>query len=336
MSSETKRIEIIQYLRGLASLAVAWFHLTNQWKDGVRVSGSYGWLGVEAFFVISGFVIPYSISLNYKRYSASAFVSFMSRRVLRIEVPYIVSMILTMTLGYLSAMAPSFKGSVPHYTLAQITSNIFYVATLTGETWIQPVYWTLAFEFAFYLIIGLLFGVLFKDKLTLAYLLAVGVLVLLASQGWISILVLLFVMGSAIFRQTANLDHRLVTVLIVSVCTVTIGVVGDVPTALTGLVTSAIIGFGQGIHVKGNLGKVLSYLGTVSYSLYLIHVPIGGRVINLTARFVHGELEHLCASGLALVITLVFAHVFYIGVERPSQRRARNFVHLRRISLVNS
>ena len=119
MSSETKRIEIIHYLRGVASLAVAWFHLTNQWKDGVQVSGSYGWLGVEAFFVISGFVIPYSISVNYKTYSTSAFVSFMSRRVLRIEVPYIVSMIVTMMLGYLSAMVPSFRGDIPHYTFAK-------------------------------------------------------------------------------------------------------------------------------------------------------------------------------------------------------------------------
>ena len=336
MSSETKRIEIIHYLRGVASLAVAWFHLTNQWKDGVRVSGSYGWLGVEAFFVISGFVIPYSISVNYETYSANAFANFMSRRVLRIEVPYLASMIMTMMLGYLSAMAPNFKGAVPHFTFAQVTSNIFYVATLTREAWIEPVYWTLAFEFAFYLIIGLLFGVLFREKRTLAYFLAVGFLVISAALGWINILVLLFVMGSAVFRRTANLDHKFVTVLIVVVCTVTIDVVGNLPIALTGLLTAAIIVFGQGIHVNGIPGKVLSYLGTVSYSLYLTHVPIGGRVINLAARFVHGQLEHLCASGLALAIALAFAHLFYLSVERPAQRRARNLVHLRRISLVNS
>ena len=336
MTSETKRIEIIHYLRGLACLAVAWFHLTNQWKDGVRVSGSYGWLGVEAFFVISGFVIPYSISVNYKPYSPSAFVNFMSRRVLRIEVPYIVSMILTMILGYLSAMAPSFRGGIPHYTFALIASNIFYVAAYTGTGWIEPVYWTLAFEFAFYLIIGLLFGVLFRKRLPLGYFLVVGFLVILGIQGWISILVLLFVMGSAVFRGIAKLDHKFVTVLIVVTCTVIIGVVGGLPIALTGLATATFIGFGQGIHANGLLGKALSYLGTISYSLYLIHVPIGGRVINLTARFVHRPLEHLCASGLALAISLAFAHVFYTFVERPAQRRARNLVHLRRVSLVNS
>jgi peptidoglycan/LPS O-acetylase OafA/YrhL len=125
MFRETKRIEIVHYLRGAACLAVAWFHLTSWWRDGVRASGSYGWLGVEVFFVISGFVIPYSISVSYKPYTANAFVNFMSRRVLRIEVPYLASIIMTIALGYLSAMAPGFRAAPPHYTLAQIASNVF-------------------------------------------------------------------------------------------------------------------------------------------------------------------------------------------------------------------
>jgi peptidoglycan/LPS O-acetylase OafA/YrhL len=47
MDGTGRRLLAIEYLRGLASLAVAWFHLTNQYAmDWVRASGSLGYLGV--------------------------------------------------------------------------------------------------------------------------------------------------------------------------------------------------------------------------------------------------------------------------------------------------
>jgi peptidoglycan/LPS O-acetylase OafA/YrhL len=323
-----KRIEIIHYLRGLASLAVAWFHLTR-WADGVWLSGTYGWLGVEVFFVISGFVIPYSISTTYQTYSASAFASFISRRLVRIEVPYIVSILVVVLLHHLSAVAPGFDGAAPNYTSAQIVSNIFYVATWTGQKWLQPIYWTLAYEFAFYLTIGLLFSVLFGKGRSLAYLLTVGILVLAAIGGAISSIVLLFVMGSAVFRYVIGSEHYLIAMGTVIACVVAIGLAGNSLIAVAGLTTATSIGFGKGIHVNGSLGRVLTYLGTISYSLYLIHVPIGGRVVNLASRFVHGQSEHLIVSGLALAIALASAHMFYNYVERPTLRKARQLVYLR-------
>ena len=65
------RIDTVDSLRGVAVLAVVWFHLTNgnpmlpsSW---LRTSGRLGWLGVEVFFVISGFVIPHALyRANYR------------------------------------------------------------------------------------------------------------------------------------------------------------------------------------------------------------------------------------------------------------------------------
>src|SRR3954470_23823868 len=60
------RIPVLDPLRGIAALAVTWFHFTNG-RPGylpsglLKSSGSFGWLGVEVFFVISGFVIPYAL-----------------------------------------------------------------------------------------------------------------------------------------------------------------------------------------------------------------------------------------------------------------------------------
>src|SRR5215467_12962304 len=69
--SEGGRLPTLDALRGLASLAVMWFHFTKhampEIGDGaLRLTGKYGWLGVQVFFVISGFVIPYSLQrANY-------------------------------------------------------------------------------------------------------------------------------------------------------------------------------------------------------------------------------------------------------------------------------
>jgi peptidoglycan/LPS O-acetylase OafA/YrhL len=65
MQSQSDRIVTVDALRGVASLSVAWFHLTQPnpaLAPGIiKSSGAYGWLGVHIFFVISGFVIPYSL-----------------------------------------------------------------------------------------------------------------------------------------------------------------------------------------------------------------------------------------------------------------------------------
>ena len=95
------RILVVEYLRGLAALGVTWFHLTNTYDlNWVRQSGSLGWLGVEVFFVISGFIVPYSIALAYPAYSLRDYPNFCARRILRLEPPFVASIILVILLGW--------------------------------------------------------------------------------------------------------------------------------------------------------------------------------------------------------------------------------------------
>jgi peptidoglycan/LPS O-acetylase OafA/YrhL len=60
-----------------------------------------------------------------------------------------------------------------------------------------------------------------------------------------------------------------------------------------------------------------------SYSLYLVHVPIGGRVINLAKRFGEGPLYELVIVALALLASVVAAMLLYRFVEAPSMRVSR-------------
>jgi len=65
---------------------------------------------------------------------------------------------------------------------------------------------------------------------------------------------------------------------------------------------------------------VLAWLGTISYSLYLVHVPIGGKIVNLGARYAHTLPTELLVLAIAVVASLGVAWLLWYFVERPAQR----------------
>ena len=56
-----QRIGVINALRAFAAGFVAWGHFVAGQGKYLGLSGKYGYLGVHIFFVISGFVIPWSL-----------------------------------------------------------------------------------------------------------------------------------------------------------------------------------------------------------------------------------------------------------------------------------
>ena len=61
ISNPNQRIGIVNALRAFAALAVAWGHFVAGQGKYLGMSGKYGYLGVDIFFVISGFIIPWSL-----------------------------------------------------------------------------------------------------------------------------------------------------------------------------------------------------------------------------------------------------------------------------------
>src|SRR5690606_6163736 len=111
--------------------------------------------GVDVFFVISGFVLPLSLWMRWGAdYNLANFGSFMRRRLIRIEPPYLISIIL-MILSWETVAV--LRGEAPTFSVCQIAWHIAYLPKIAGFDWIQPVYWTLGFEFCFYVVIGVTF-----------------------------------------------------------------------------------------------------------------------------------------------------------------------------------
>jgi peptidoglycan/LPS O-acetylase OafA/YrhL len=114
----------------------------------------FGWVGVEIFFVISGFVIANSAS-------KSSATEFLFSRALRLyPAVWICSTATFIVLLFFAS------GSASEFILPYIRAMLLIPKGIRGQ-WIDCVYWTLAAEMAFY---GLVFCTLLTKKITLRHL----------------------------------------------------------------------------------------------------------------------------------------------------------------------
>jgi len=156
------QVASLDTLRGMSALAVCWYHFSGNSLIGagaIRTSGAYGWLGVYVFFVISGFVIP--LALLRGRYSLSNYRTFLLRRLARLYPPYLASV----ALGLVLLVAYSIYKGQPRVNLdfTDLLLHLGLLNDLFGRPWLNSIYWTLAIEIQFYLMVGLLFPLLFSS-----------------------------------------------------------------------------------------------------------------------------------------------------------------------------
>jgi peptidoglycan/LPS O-acetylase OafA/YrhL len=320
------KIGIIETIRGLAALAVCLFHFS---KGNIEFIGSTvwyqrivsnGWLGVEAFFVVSGFIIPYSLVKS--GYTVKRFFQFLAKRCLRIEPPYLLSIVLVILLGYLSTLAPGFKGEAFRFNTWQTLSHIAYLPAHLGFNWLLPVYWTLEAEFHYYILIGLLLPFLWKNQTWLL----IGFVCGLAASFFIPLYVFsfmpLFVMGMAVCAvKTGKLSHHILWIVLA--IAVSVSLIKGQPFSMTlvGALTAILICY------AAFRTKATDFLGKISYSLYLLHVPIGGRIINLFGRYANTEWKVWGILLTALFVTLIASWIFYKLVEYPSQLLSKKITY---------
>ena len=139
-----KRNHTVDALRAFAALWVCLFHFTA--ATGI---GAYGYLGVTIFFVISGFIVPYSMMRG--GYTIAAWPTFMLKRLVRLEPPYLASIGLILALGAFDML----RGFPQEWTAAQIAGHLGYANAFLGLPWLNGPYWSLAVEFQFYILMGL-------------------------------------------------------------------------------------------------------------------------------------------------------------------------------------
>ena len=155
----TDRFENINLLRAFAATAVVVYHVITQMKwtafpvAGPLVVYRMGWIGVDLFFVISGFVITRSALALWRQDSAAFRRNYWARRLSRILPLYLLTCALWIVL-----IRPDLFEPPATRLLFQVASHLTFTHTFWKITYgsINGVNWTIGIEMQFYLAIALL------------------------------------------------------------------------------------------------------------------------------------------------------------------------------------
>lgn len=316
----------INLLRGIAAMMVCIYHYSHfNGFDGPLFSedsllfrwGEFGAQGVTVFFVISGFVIP--LSMQKGGYGLRWFGRFLLKRSIRIEPPYIAAILLMLLTGYL--MAQHWESPF-HVNPVQFLLHIGYLIPFSDHDWYNPVFWTLAIEFQYYILMALLFPLLtgkhrWLRHLTLLFffcghflpqlhatiphsaaIFIPGIVLFLFRAGYFKpfeMLAWVFVsMGMLVY------DHSLV------------------------LMIAAFLTF-LAIWLMRSDTRLGNWFGNISYSLYLLHGTTGQIFLLFRTSSTFSDLEKYAAFLFAVLIAVASAFVFWFLIEQPSRIMSQSY-----------
>jgi peptidoglycan/LPS O-acetylase OafA/YrhL len=327
--SPQKYLGSLVILRGLAALAVCCCHFGGAFNDEddptfvYRIFHDYGKYGVHVFFVVSGFVIPFSLFMG--KYHVGHFFTFIKKRLSRLHIPYMAALVMTIILVYAASMAKQGEFSV---TILSFIKNALYIEMIPEN----PVFWTLRVEAQYYVYIGLVFGFLIKfPRISAAILLPATLLLQYIPSLELALwpYLVYFNIGILGFMIYLNVGHKMLNVVAITWLSIFI-FIHDVPALIAAISSLLFILFYQ-----SSVPNVLNFLGTISYSLYLIHFPVGIKFINLLRRFVPPSYSPLLFIA-AVVLVIGLATIYYRIIEKPAERISKSFRYVPKSKHLNA
>jgi peptidoglycan/LPS O-acetylase OafA/YrhL len=322
-----QRISVINALRALAALMVAWGHYVGGQGKYIGPTGRYGYLGVDIFFVISGFVIPWS--LYRSQYALRDYPRFMLKRNVRLYPPYLASIAITV-LATNIILVPLFK--VPHMTVTgrDLLLHFGYLNDLFKVPWINVVYWTLAIEFQWYLLVGLVMPALASRNRLLRFAVTTAMVMAYFTIYWDRLVfhyLPVFLIGVFVFQYRAELIEKREMLGLIAVMVLATHRISGWLVPLVAVPTGLLIAFST-YH-----NKRMDRVGDVSYSLYLIHLPIGVSVIGLLSHWLPYSSYFIGVLDVVGVAASTWAAwIMYQFIEKPSQEWSSAIKYVRRKS----
>lgn len=319
------------------------FHIEN-WHIGDYILYAMDMLSSAAvefvivFFVLSGFFIAYSFEKN--NWSLK---DFLINRIIRIYPPYLYSILVSIfSLLFIYFYNPILlSGNIVNPVVAKINNgfNELSITSFLSALFFIPQkgyfagnfsYWSLFHEWVFYLLIPFLIGkarwalsiisiffcfhllgfnfsnLLLKFFFELGFYFFAGVYILsvVKSGKWVSIV------------PSKIISYLLVLFLAIS--TIALGIKNLQPYSnlaaclLTFWTIITLISY----PIKGAFFKVGIFLSDISYSLYLLHLPVYYFLYSILAKHFSSNLFYSRIYWLAIPIAILFSWVSYLLVEK--------------------
>jgi peptidoglycan/LPS O-acetylase OafA/YrhL len=319
-----ERLLVIDALRGVASLLVAWYHFATVFPyflpaGLLKRSAIHGWVGVPIFFVISGFVMPHA--LHQARYEPSQYGRFLLKRMVRLDLPCYASLVVVVLLGLWSGEISAYETPPGKISAAQVLLHLGYLNVVAGYDWLNTVLWSLAIELQYYFLVGVVFPLIAAPdgRIRLALFGLLGLFAFwVEEKHFLFHHLWLFLLGIHTFHVVAGLIPRRTYLLLVPLLAAgTIATQGWLAGG-AGVATALSVAFVR----RGSGGAVMRWLGKISYSLYLLHLPVGARVVRYGIRRfpVRSAWLELAIMVAALAASLGAAWLLWRWVERPAHR----------------
>lgn len=339
LSSITYRPEI-DGLRAIAVIPVILFHINAAWLPG-------GYIGVDVFFVISGYLITSIILDEYIR-GVFSFRNFWLRRVRRI-LPVLIAMVLTTLLAGMIILYGPDMNNLGNQGVASLLSfaNISHWL-LVGNYWgysaeSSPFLhtWSLSVEEQFYLFFPVFLMIALKYfhnwlALTVLIISLISMFLffygtqnhpsatfyLLPTRVWeLGVGSLLAINNyKNIFNFNNNLILSIISFLVIMASYFFISGDGDMsPFLIAPVIASAfVIAFSK--ESGGIINKILSafpvvYIGKISYSLYLWHWPVLvlSRQLSL---MLNAEVNYFYVISVIFILSVLSYHFIEIPTRR--------------------
>ncbi|EHU3929947.1 acyltransferase [Salmonella enterica] len=359
----------LQALRGVAALLVVLFHYRGFLNDGAKESPtiwdklfSHGIIGVDIFFIISGFIMVYT-TCHYMREKASL-VRFLLNRAIRIIPLYYICLVIAFLL----------EGAMSTFHYPDKVQNILSALTFTlYKTSTSPLYideggtynirWTLNYEIYFYLVFALCLLVKHRVLALVTWgILVTSIIPVIAGyqpaineQGYpfsspyfgflTNPLLLEFIIGVIVgwlyIKIKENFTSRKIDLLSsISAVVILVFIIWGIYTGSVHALdrkSSLVLGLlvlsltlAESV-LLAFIPRFLTYVGNISFSLYLLHSAVGLAVVKRVGAVGDSTFKMMPSVLLAVGISIFVAHFTHKYIEINLTQKIKNKLKQRNI-----
>ncbi|MGO2820691.1 MAG: acyltransferase family protein [Brachybacterium tyrofermentans] len=317
-----RRVEIIDYLRLIAAFSVVAFHyLYNGIENGKLSSlehepiaqiAQYGYLGVNLFFMISGYVILASVT-------GKSAHQFAVGRALRLYPAFWVALLIT------TAFSLVIGGHGMGISVPEFLANLTMVPELLDQPLVDGVYWTLLYEIQFYVLVFLL--VLFRQGHRLEMLMPAWAILMLyltvaapemtSSAPYLGGYFVWFAAGAIIasIAESGWSAYKAVGLLAayLPISHFELSLLTGLKTVVFLVPLVVLIPAVRQLRLPGS-----KTAGALTYPLYLLHAHIGYMLLSTFAT----EQNKWVVYPVVVLLVVALAYALHVTVERhPVSRR---------------